>query len=400
MHVWIDADPAFGRPTFFGLTPLERVLRAVAQLGDAVHGITVSATRPVDVPAAMQLDIAAGSVGARLAHFLEETDGPVLALDGGALIDNRLLPLLVDEPDPIALFGSDPAWPTAILRLDARTPPPPADTLAETARRMVADGTLTAKTLDSLPRFINKLRRDLTFTLHGMPDATTRDALERDQFWRNYKGSTDFLTRWVFPPFVWPATRFCARNHIHPNTVTIVSIVLCIAAIPLFAAGMWITGLLAAYAMMILDSVDGKLARLTMTDSPIGNVLDHGTDIVHPPFWYIAWAIGLGATGLSHPLGLAAILLFMFYVADRLVLMVAKRHFGCGLHTMSATDAFARTWIARRNVNVAIFTLGLILGLGPGAFVAVAAWQGITLAWHAARTVWLWPAARHAQPAE
>ncbi|MEM8848578.1 MAG: CDP-alcohol phosphatidyltransferase family protein [Pseudomonadota bacterium] len=400
MRIWIDADTAIGRPTFFGLTPLERILRAVARLGNAVTDVTVSASQAVDVPKGTTLDVTDAPAGTRLARYQAAHPGPVLAIDGAALIDNRLLPLLVDRTEPVAIQTSDPAWPTAILRLDGQTPPSDAATLTDAAQSLIADGTLAPLPLGTLPAFVTKLRREVPFTLQAMPDTAARDALERDQFWRNYKGSTDFLTRWVFPPFVWPATRFCARNRIHPNTVTIASIVLCIAAIPLFAAGMWVTGLIAAYAMMILDSVDGKLARLTMTDSKIGDVLDHGTDIVHPPFWYIAWAIGLGATSFDHPLATAALWLFAFYIGDRLVLMVAKWHFGRGLHAVTDFDGSVRTWIARRNVNVAIFTLGLALGLGAGAFVAVTIWQGVTMAWHAARTAWLWPASRHAAPAD
>ena len=63
-----------------------------------------------------------------------------------------------------------------------------------------------------------------------------------------------------------------------------------------------------AYGMSVLDSVDGKLARLTFTDSRIGNRLDHGLDMVHPPFWYLAWAYGIGGGSLDwgSPLGSAA----------------------------------------------------------------------------------------------
>ncbi|MEM8822505.1 MAG: CDP-alcohol phosphatidyltransferase family protein [Pseudomonadota bacterium] len=396
MRIWIDADTAIGRPTFFGLTPLERILRAVARLGDAVTNVTVSASQPVDVPKGTQLDITDAPAGARLATYQAAHPGPILAIDGAALIDNRLLPLLIDRTDPAAVQTSDPAWPTAILRLAGQAPPADAASLPDAASRMIADGTLPALPLDSLPAFVAKLRRDVPFTLQAMPDKAARDALERDQFWRNYKGSTDFLTRWVFPPAVWPLVRLFARNRTHPNTVTILSILLCIIAIPLFAAGLWVSALFAAYMMMILDSVDGKLARLTLTDSKIGDVLDHGTDIVHPPLWYIAWAMGLGATSLDHPIAIATIWLFVFYVSDRLVLMVAKWHFGRGLHAVTEFDGSVRTWIARRNVNVAIFTVGLAVGAGPGAFIAVTIWQGVTMAWHAARTAWLWPASRHA----
>jgi len=40
-----------------------------------------------------------------------------------------------------------------------------------------------------------------------------------------------------------------------------------------------------------------------MTYSSWGNIYDHGIDLIHPPFWYWAWFIGLGgAYSLSEPL--------------------------------------------------------------------------------------------------
>ena len=45
--------------------------------------------------------------------------------------------------------------------------------------------------------------------------------------------------------------------------------------------------------MTFLDTVDGKLARVTITSTKLGNVFDHGIDLIHPPFWYLAWGMGL-----------------------------------------------------------------------------------------------------------
>jgi phosphatidylglycerophosphate synthase len=56
--------------------------------------------------------------------------------------------------------------------------------------------------------------------------------------------------------------------------------------------------------MTFLDTVDGKLARVTLTSSRIGDVLDHGLDLLHPPFWYLAWGIGL-ATAMPVATGIA-----------------------------------------------------------------------------------------------
>ena len=48
---------------------------------------------------------------------------------------------------------------------------------------------------------------------------------------------------------------------------------------------------------MVLDTVDGKLARCTGASSKWGNVFDHGIDLIHPPFWWWAWLHGLAAYG-------------------------------------------------------------------------------------------------------
>jgi len=70
--------------------------------------------------------------------------------------------------------------------------------------------------------------------------------------------------------------------------------------------------------MTFLDTVDGKLARTTMTYSSWGNVYDHGIDLIHPPFWYWAWFIGLGGTySLADPLWIALLAVWVGYVVDR-----------------------------------------------------------------------------------
>jgi hypothetical protein len=124
-------------------------------------------------------------------------------------------------------------------------------------------------------------------------------------------------------------------------------------------------------------------------------VLDHGLDIVHPPFWYAAWAMGLVASGSDAPLYAATLWLIFFYIADRLALMVAKARFKRGLHAVTPLDGFVRTWIARRNVNLVVFTIGVALGLGSAAFIFITLWQGLTFCWHALRTAWLYPVSRH-----
>ena len=61
----------------------------------------------------------------------------------------------------------------------------------------------------------------------------------------------------------------------------------------LFSYGYFALGLALGWVMTFLDTVDGKLARVTVTSSKWGNIFDHGIDLIHPPIWYVAWGIGL-----------------------------------------------------------------------------------------------------------
>jgi phosphatidylglycerophosphate synthase len=146
-----------------------------------------------------------------------------------------------------------------------------------------------------------------------------------------------------------------------------------------------------AYGMSVLDSVDGKLARLTFTDSVSGNYLDHGLDMVHPPLWYLSWAYGLGiaAEGWSSPLGQGAVAIFVLYVIDRLVLKIYPYVFKRAFHTHSRMDGLVRSFIARRNISLPLFTIGYLVGLGREAFFLIVAWQAATTLYHASRTFWI-----------
>jgi phosphatidylglycerophosphate synthase len=188
---------------------------------------------------------------------------------------------------------------------------------------------------------------------------------------------------------VWLMVRPLARAHVHPNWITIISIVLTFAAVPLFGGGYFLAGFLCAYGMSVLDSVDGKLARLTFTDSKLGNVLDHGLDLVHPPFWYCAWAYGLSQGDVWSPVFLASVLMLALYVIDRLILKVYPTRFGRGLHTHARMDGFVRTFISRRNINLPLFTVGYVTGLGVETIYLIVFWQAVTCVYHGARTAWI-----------
>lgn len=404
MRVWIDAGalPGAARELrVFGLTLIERHLRALAQLlkqqPDRFSEIRIDGD-PGTLPAALKSRLplairpAEGPSGQRLAAYVASGDGPVLALAGDSLVDARLIGALAGASGTRIAQDERERRRAAVLRLEqgaAGAIPADAESLDEIGSALLASAAAQPFSQDEFPGFIPVLRRTLPFYLFALHDRDAAARCERFLFWSNYKGSTDLFTRYVYPPLVWLLVRPLARARVHPNVVTIVSILMTFAAVPLFAAGAFIPGLLLAYGMSVLDSVDGKLARLTFTDSRLGNVLDHGLDIVHPPLWYVAWAWGLAGGDLAAPIFAASLWMTGFYVGDRLVLAIYRNLFKRGLHTHAPIDAWVRSFISRRNINLPLFTVGVLAGFGVEMFYVIVAWQIVTFAWHAGRTFWV-----------
>ena len=407
MLVWIDAVACGRVPKIFGLTLVERHLhalkralprpsRVVVDLGP--DGIKPRIDDSLEAAFAIDWRQGPGDFAARLTAFLAEAGGrPVMLLDGATLPDARLVPVLAPLADSVAVMSPKAKERAVLVRAEAGRFTERAVTAADLttfAAQSVADGTLRAYTQDEFKGFIRKLRRTIPYYFFRVETREKAAKVEKFLFWSNYKGSTDFFTRYVYPPLVWISLGPLARARVHPNTVTIFSIFLALGAIPIWAIGetwsFW-TGFAMAYGMSVLDSVDGKLARLTFTDSRLGNFLDHGLDMVHPPFWYLAWAYGLGGGSLDwgSTLGTAAILVVVFYVADRVILKIYPRYFQRAFHTHSKLDGRVRTFIARRNITLPIFIVGYALGFGVEAFYLVTAWQILTALYHGSRTFWI-----------
>ena len=403
MIVWIDAARGAGERVF-GLGLIERHLKALRHRKVAATAVIIDlggsaapdpAIAQAKWPFPVRIARGAGSIRDRVGAAAQGS--PVLIVDADTLADARLYDFLGAQSGDLVATDGD----AILARIgDASRLRPEAMTLSAA---IPADA--PRLTQAEFPGFIRNLRRTLPFYLFRVTNAAERKSVERFLFWSNYKGSTDFFTKYVYPPLVWVLVRPLARWGVHPNTVTAISILLTLAVIPLCAAGHFLAGFLCAYGMSVLDSVDGKLARLTFTDSKLGNVLDHGLDLVHPPFWYCAWAYGLtlgagpDATGsiaasggggdVWSPVFIASLWMLGLYVLDRLILKVYPTRFGRGLHTHAPVDGLVRTFISRRNINLPLFTVGYYLGLGVETIYVMVVWQALTCLYHGVRTAWI-----------
>jgi hypothetical protein len=79
-----------------------------------------------------------------------------------------------------------------------------------------------------------------------------------------------------------------------------------------------------------------------------------------------------------------------FYFLDRIVIRVFTARTGKSIHSYMPLDVQMRTFISRRNINVPIFTIGLIIGIPVFAFVLIVLWQVATLTFHVARLIQYW----------
>ena len=224
------------------------------------------------------------------------------------------------------------------------------------------------------------LKFEPPFVLPIMPE--TQRLLERRLFDWSYKGVTDLVTKWVWPrPARWVVGQ-CVRHGLRPNHVTIIGLLLVILAGGLFAYGWYGWGLAAGWLMTFLDTVDGKLARVTVTASKFGHYFDHLIDLIHPPIWYILWGLGLGVSQFDF-IGLSINAVFWLiavgYAAGRLAEGVFLAKVGkFGIFCWRPIDSYFRLITARRNPCLILLTLGTLTGHPDWGLIAVAIWTVVS----------------------
>jgi phosphatidylglycerophosphate synthase len=204
--------------------------------------------------------------------------------------------------------------------------------------------------------------------------------IENRIFQSSYKGVTDLITKWLWPRPAAEVVRVLARSGVHPNSVTALSWILAAAAGLLFWNGAFGLGLVCGWLMTFLDTVDGKLARVTLTSSRFGHVFDHSLDLIHPPFWYLAW--GLGLTG---SLDAATIVVLVGYLIGRALEGVFLLIFKIETHCWRPIDSLFRTVTARRNPNLILLSVGTLGGRPDLGLVMVAIWTLVSIGFHIER---------------
>ncbi len=326
-----------GSAKIFGITSAERLTR---QLGSSQHHVVADANAVLD-------DLAVGWV-------LANPD-IVLSSDGGTR-----LAIAVEEAKFFSSGGASLSDP----------------------------GALVVRASEAGPLYIRKLRRRASPLALSLSE-TAPSRAERLLFASVYKGVTDVVTKWAWPIPAYFATKLASAMGIKPNVVTAAGLFLTILVGWLFFIGRIELGVVAAWLMTFLDTVDGKLARVTVTSSKVGNWLDHGNDIVHPPLWWICLAHGLS---LDNPAAADLIwnacwIILGAYIVGRAVEVTFHLVFGFNAYLFTSLDSAFRLIVARRNILLLIMTFGLLVARPEDAFLVCAWWAGISSAIQVVRII-------------
>jgi phosphatidylglycerophosphate synthase len=318
-----------------------------------------------------------------LAEATAPSGQDVVVVDAGWVFDESLIRALAGRPN-VALVDGEGRVVAYNLPRDRAAAGMAALAEGQDLSAVLGDAPrLTAMELGSA--YNSELRKREPPVLERLtPD--TVDAVEKRLFKGSYKGVTDLVTKYVWPAPARVVTRWCALAKLTPNMVTFASFLMVLAAFWLFWTGCYGWGLVCAWIMTFLDTVDGKLARVTLTSSKWGNVFDHSIDLIHPPFWWWAWYVGLGVLGFTVPNGpLLLAIIVGGYVAQRVEEGIFLALFKVEMHAWRPFDSFFRLITARRNPNLLFLTATTLVGRPDVGFMLVAAWTAICLVVHAAQ---------------
>jgi phosphatidylglycerophosphate synthase len=340
-HIRISGD---NRVRLWGLTPHERIARIATKAGLQMAG--------------------------------PRTTGPLLIINSDFAFDPQWITFMLARPESVLTVDAAPAM--------ALTANPSA------AATMAGSGTPALAIIPSEDHqnFYNQaLRKREKPFLERLTPATV-PGIERQSYYGAYKGVTDLLTKYLWPELALVLTRLAARIGVSPNMVTTLGAIGCVLATIAFWYGRYWIGMAAGFVFMVLDTVDGKLARCTITSSRWGDIFDHGIDLIHPLFWWWAWAQGLAAWGLAigeEDFAFVMGVMIAGYVVQRVIEGLFITRFAIHIHIWQRFDSQFRLITARRNPNMVILFFATLAGRPDIGINAVAGWTLLSCIVHAIR---------------
>jgi hypothetical protein len=402
-QLWIDARRSASGWRLWGMNLVERQIREAARRGFSVVHVWTSpasdgAVRDLrrDLPKLYQVQVLFPSLS--LESALAAAPAAVLLLDGDVVYDERVLAYLLDagaghmvrsEGVVAAMISADHARDLglALAHQDAARQSSIGELLDQRSR----DLGLAVVGPGELDQYVASLRLTMPPFLARLTDIRQLSSVDRLMYRRTFKGVIDAVALYGYFHLVRWITRHLTRTSLTPNMLTVLSILGVWAAIPCFASGAHAWGMALAWCGVILDSVDGKLARLRLHLSDAMGNFEHWAAMPGLGLWYLAmgWSFSGESLFTTEPIALATWALIGAYLIDKVLSGGFKALYKRELFDYGPIDATFHLVACRRNTSLLIFTAGLPLRVAEEAFYGMAVWMMVTLLFHATRFAWI-----------
>lgn len=201
------------------------------------------------------------------------------------------------------------------------------------------------------------------------------------------KRALDLPAEHLDPLFENPLVSWLCTTPVTPNQVTLFATVVGAGITLLFLNGWLRLGILATYAVEVLDGVDGKLARTKLQTSRLGE-MEHVLDFFVEQAWYASITFFLAtSTGRAGVWWLGGGLM-LCDIVDNLLYGMGKLYLGTQLDELSPFDRKFRLIAGRRNIYCWMFLFGFLAGFPLQTLAVVALWSFITAATHGFRLLY------------
>jgi phosphatidylglycerophosphate synthase len=399
-----DAPGALG--VLFGISLLERLLRVVQRLGfreaivlsGEVEQVEAHLAKPSWARADVALSFRSRNAGAARVSDVAMGGDRVLVVSAGFYYDARLLKAMAEQTATTLLIDSAPPpesvalWKgeggdfraAALLEADWLSRQDHSTGLMDQLSSDAATRKIEVCDAARQPTYVTSLRKHVRPVFFPAPARDLVAVAERFPRDVAQNGVLDFPGFFDSPIEDWIVARLC-RTAITPNQVTFVTMLIGLGVTALFATGHLWWGVALAYAIEVLDGMDGKLARTKVETTTVGD-WEHVTDYCIELSWWTALAFHFQAENLP-PAYWLLLLLAGSDVVDRLAKRAVKRKVGRNLDDVSNFDRFVRCIGGRRNINVWILIAALALGDAANGFVLICWWGAATAAAHVIRAL-------------
>jgi phosphatidylglycerophosphate synthase len=401
----ILADAPEALVELFGISMLDRLLRIAQRLGfrealilsKTPDEIAAHVAKPSWARVEVAVDLRRREADPVLINDVAPGAERILLVSAGFYYDARLLKtlaerdattLLVDSappPQSVPLWiGEGVEFRAALLEREWLARRDYGVSLLDQLASDVGAGRIQVCDGAAAPTYVTALRRHVRPVFFPAPTPELIPLAEKFPRDVAQNGVLDFPGFLDSPIEDWIVKKIC-RTSIRPNHVTFVTMLIGLAVTALFATGHLWWGVALAYAIEVLDGVDGKLARIKVETTTAGE-WEHEVDYAIELSWWTALAFHFHEAGLA-----ASYWLFALYVVsdlvDRLAKRAVKKKVGRNLDDVSNFDRFVRCIGARRNINIWILIAALALGDAVSGFVLICCWGAVTAFAHVIRAL-------------